>query len=97
MQSNLVVALEWAITILAGRQLVGGRVDIAITQAEGWGGDANSKELHVPRHEHIDVQSKFCATCCMQFFVTDWILLSKGLILVRLWKIRGIRRNGRKD
>ena len=59
MQSNLVVALEWAITVLAGRQLVGGRVDIAITQAEGWGGggDAQSKELHVPRHEHIDVQS----------------------------------------
>ena len=36
-QSNLVVALEWTITVLAGRQLVGGRVDIAIAQAEGEG------------------------------------------------------------
>jgi hypothetical protein len=37
-QSDLVVALKWITVMLAGRQMVRGRVDIAIGQAEREGG-----------------------------------------------------------
>ena len=56
-QSNLVVALEWTITMLAGRQLVGGRVDIAIAQAEGGGKEILSqKSLYMYRGDTCTVE-----------------------------------------
>ena len=68
-QSNLVVVLEWTITMLAGWQLVGGRVDVAIAQAEGEGW-RYSFMIHVQWYEnvqHMDMKLKFCVICYANF------------------------------